>query len=368
VRHFLLSNLAYWLEEFHFDGFRFDGVTSMLYHHHGEGVAFDHYDRYFREGVDWDSVTYLQLASTLIQEIKPGALRIAEDMSGMPGLCRPVTEGGMGFDYRLGMGIPDYWIKLLKHERDEDWDLDALWNTLTNRRQGERTIAYAESHDQALVGDKSIAFWLMDKEMYEHMRADDSNPVIDRGIALHKMIRMITAALGGEGYLNFIGNEFGHPEWLDFPREGNNWSYHYARRQWSLVDHPELKYRQLGDFDRAMVELLKGKHVLAPGSPRLLNMDLENKVMIFERAGLVFLFNFHVDRSIPDYRFAAPAAGSYRVVLNSDVEEFGGFGRVDSSLKYETFDEQGGPKLSLYLTNRTALALAPIGVASEKSS
>ncbi|MCL4139944.1 UNVERIFIED_CONTAM: hypothetical protein GTU68_018392 [Idotea baltica] len=257
VQRFLLSNIVYWLEEFHFDGFRFDGVTSMLYYHHGEGVAFDHYDKYFKDGVEWDAITYLQLANELTHEIKPGAITIAEDMSGMPGGCRKVEEGGLGFDYRLGMGIPDYWIKILKHKQDEEWNIHEMWHTVTNRRFKEKTIAYAESHDQALVGDKTMAFWLMDKEMYWHMQVDDKNPVIDRGMALHKMLRLFTGALGGEGYLNFIGNEFGHPEWIDFPREGNDWSYKYARRQWSLVDNQDLKYKYLNAFDGAMVHLLR---------------------------------------------------------------------------------------------------------------
>jgi 1,4-alpha-glucan branching enzyme len=244
VKKFLLSNTLYWLEEFHFDGYRFDGVTSMLYFHHGS-TSFDHYDKYFREGVDWDAVTYLQLANEVVHRYKPEAVSIAEDVSGIPGLCRRPDEGGIGFDFRLAMGIPDYWIKILKEKSDEDWNVYEMWEVLNNRRYKEKTIAYAESHDQALVGDKTIAFWLMDKEMYYHMQVTDQNIVIDRGIALHKLLRLFTISLGGEGYLNFMGNEFGHPEWVDFPRLGNNWSHQYARRQWSLADNKDLKYKYL---------------------------------------------------------------------------------------------------------------------------
>jgi 1,4-alpha-glucan branching enzyme len=236
VKKFLLSNVRYWLEEFHFDGYRFDGVTSMLYFHHGF-TSFDHYDKYFKSGVDWDAVTYLQLANEVIHQFKKNSVSIAEDVSGMPGLTRSPEEGGFGFDFRLAMGIPDYWIKILKEKRDEDWDIYEMWGVLNNRRYKEKTIAYVESHDQAMVGDKTIAFWLMDKEMYFFMNVHDQNLIVDRGIALHKLLRLFTISLGGEGYLNFIGNEFGHPEWIDFPREGNNWSHHYARRQWSLVDN-----------------------------------------------------------------------------------------------------------------------------------
>ncbi len=352
VKKFLLSNTRYWIEEFHFDGYRFDGVTSMLYFHHGH-TSFDNYDKYFFD-VDWDAVSYMQLANEVIHELKPGAVSIAEDVSGMPGLCRKVEEGGVGYDFRLGMGIPDYWIKTLKEKSDEEWNMHEMWSVLSNRRYKENTIAYAESHDQALVGDKTIAFWLMDKEMYFQMRVDDLNLVIDRGIALHKMIRLITISLGGEGYLNFIGNEFGHPEWVDFPREGNNWSYKYARRQWSLVDREDLKYKWLAEWDKAMIHFAREVNVLAAGNAKQINMDSVNKVIVFEKAGLIFIFNFSTGNSIFGYRFWAPEKGNYRIVLNSDRKEFGGFERVDDSIDYPTDKDQ---MLSVYLTNRTALVM-----------
>jgi 1,4-alpha-glucan branching enzyme len=360
VSRFLLSNIRYWLEEFHFDGFRFDGVTSMLYHHHGEHVSFDHYDRYFKEGVDWDAVRYLQLANTLIHQIKPNALSIAEDMSGMPGVCRPVEEGGVGFDFRLGMGIPDEWIKLLKHKRDEEWTMEGVWNVLSNRRYKEKTIAYAESHDQAMVGDKTLAFWLMDKEMYWHMKKEDPSLIIDRGIALHKMIRLITASAGGEAYLNFVGNEFGHPEWIDFPREGNQWSYKHARRQWSLVDNKDLKFHYLNDFDKAMISLLKQHNVLSSAPAKRLNVDENNQVLIFERANLIFIFNFHPTNSIPDYEFWVPNGVDFKYLLNSDDAQFGGHGRVDSKTIHNSFKKEGGDFLKIYCVNRTAMVLGKV--------
>lgn len=357
VRRFLLSNVRYWLEEFHFDGFRFDGVTSMLYWHRGT-AAFDHYDKYFVQDIDEDAILYLQLATSLAEELRPGALLIAEDMSGMPGLCRPIAEGGIGFTHRLAMGVPDFWIKLLKHSRDEDWNLDEMWHTLINRRHGEANIAYAESHDQALVGDKTLAFWLMDQEMYWHMGVDDPHPVIERGIALHKMIRLVTFAVAGEGWLNFMGNEFGHPEWLDFPREGNGWSYHYCRRQWSLVDNPALKYRFLNDFDRAMQHL--GATFDLPGNAPVhcLNIDPVNRVLVFERAGLVWVFNWSFEHSVPGYQVKVPGSGSYHLVLHTDRPEFGGFDRLDASIPYPV-DEHG--HLTFYTPARTALVFAPAG-------
>ena len=360
VLQFLLSNIRYWLEEFHIDGFRFDGVTSMLYEHHGDHVSFDHYDKYFKEMVDWDAVCYLQLANTLAGKIKPGAITIAEDMSGMPGVCRKVEEGGIGFDYRLGMGMPDYWIKLLKHTSDENWNIHEIWDALSNRRYKEKTIAYAESHDQALVGDKTLAFWLMDKEMYWHMSADDDNIVIERGMALLKMIKLITASVGGEGYLNFIGNEFGHPEWIDFPREGNDWSYKYARRQWSLVDNPDLKYRYLNNFEGEMIRILKDYEVLDSSPAQQLNMDTENNVIIYERNNIIFIINFHVSNSIPDYAFPVPQKGDYQAILISDDKNFGGHGRVDSEAVYVAQKDNMQYQLKVYIPNRTVLVLKKV--------
>ncbi len=356
VLQFLLSNLKYWLKEYHFDGFRFDGVTSMMYVHHGM-LAFDSREKFFSEGVEWDGITYLQLANTLIHRIKKDVISIAEDVSGMPGLCRPIFEGGIGFDYRLAMGIPDFWIKLLKEKRDEEWNMDEIWNTLTDRMYGVGTIAYAESHDQALVGDKTIAFWLMDKEMYFHMHKDDPNFVIERGLALHKMIRFITATLGGQAYLNFMGNEFGHPEWIDFPREGNGWSHQYARRQWSLRDNPDLKYQYFAEWDKAMVKFISDFQVLNAGIGDLIKSDDWNKTLIFEKAGLTFVFNFHINQSLPDYEFFVPEAGEYKIILNSDAQDFGGHDRVDQSVSYisQLNPETGRHFIKAYVPNRTAL-------------
>ncbi|NDE10843.1 MAG: 1,4-alpha-glucan-branching enzyme [Chitinophagia bacterium] len=354
VKKFLLSNVRYWLEEFHFDGYRFDGVTSMLYLHHGN-IDFDHYDKYFKLDLDTEAITYLQLANAVVHQFKQNAISIAEDVSGMPGLCRYPEDGGLGFDYRLAMGIPDYWIKILKEKSDEEWDINEIWSVLNNRRFGEKTIAYAESHDQALVGDKTLAFWLMDKEMYSHMKLEDQSPIIDRGIALHKLIRLITISLGGDGYLNFIGNEFGHPEWVDFPREGNNWSHQHARRQWSLADNKELKYQCLGNWDKAMIECIDDNKLLSASKAIQLHMDAENKVIIFEKNQLVFIFNFSPTNSIFNYQFKASQKGTYRILLDSDKKSFGGFDRVDESIDYPTDKNQ---LISIYLTNRTALILS----------
>lgn len=358
VSHFLLSNVHYWLAEFRFDGFRFDGVTSMLYYDHGLERDFTSYDFYFDGGQDEDAITYLSLANKMIQEIRPGAISIAEDMSGYPGLATPVEHGGVGFNYRLAMGTPDYWIKTIKERADEQWNMQDIFHELTSKRADEKTVGYAESHDQALVGDKTIIFRLIDQEMYWHMNKDSQNLVVDRGIALHKMIRLITAATAGNGYLNFMGNEFGHPEWIDFPREGNDWSYHYARRQWSLIENRELRYHFLSDFDRAMIGLMVQQH-LYDSHCIPVKIDQGDLILAFERMGLLFVFNFHPDHSYTDYGLAVDA-GKYKTVLCTDQPEYGGFGRYDTGIIHRSMVEHSfGLKhiLKLYLPSRSAVVL-----------
>ncbi len=361
VLQFLLSNIRFWLEEFHFDGFRFDGVGSMLYFHHGD-EPIDHIDKYFTQGVEFDAVTYLQLANHLAHSINPQSVTIAEDVSGMPGLTFPIEDGGLGFDYRLGMGIPDFWIKYLKDVPDEQWSMGEMWQVLNDRLPYVKTVTYCESHDQALVGDKTIAFRLMDKEMYFNMQSSDENIVVERGIALHKMLRLITISLGGQAYLNFMGNEFGHPEWIDFPREGNDWSYKHACRHWSLMDNPLLRYHYLSDFDRAMIKTMKESKLLSTLYANQLNCDETNKCLIYERAGLIFLYNFHADGSIPGYTFVVPEAGKYKIILNTDHANFGGHGRINEEMVYSTqFDETTSTnQLSIYFTCRTAIVLEKV--------
>lgn len=357
VIHFLLSNCKYWLEKYGFDGFRFDGVTSMLYTHHGLGYGFSNYNDYFNDSVDQDALTYLALANELIHSVNPHAITVAEEMSGMPGLAIPTPDGGIGFDYRLAMGIPDFWIKLLKEKNDEQWNVNQIFWELINRRDDEKTVSYAESHDQALVGDKTIIFRLADKEMYDSMSASTSSIVIDRALALHKMIRLVTAATHGGAYLNFMGNEFGHPEWIDFPREGNNWSFHYARRQWQLVDDPELKYRFLAAFDRSMIKLLKEIRIPNPSKPELILANEGDQVLAFSRDSFLFVFNFHPTLSFTDYGINSKPT-DYKVVLNSDQGQFGGFDRVDTSRVYPAHPigkVGAGYQLKLYLPSRTAL-------------
>lgn len=361
VLHFLLSNIKYWMTEFHFDGFRFDGVTSMLYEHHGIGKTFSSYDDYFNDSLDHGAANYLMLANELIHSIKHNAITIAEDVSGMPGLCLPVREGGYGFKYRLGMGVPDFWIRTLE-KRDEDWDMQQMWHELTTRRPGEEVIGYSESHDQALVGDKTLIFRLADAAMYTDMNKETHNPVIDRAIALIMLIKFITLLLAGEGYLNFMGNEFGHPEWVDFPREGNNWSFQYARRQWSLAANKLLKYEWIGDFDQAMLNFIKACGILQATDLQSLWIDQPQKIICFRKAGYLFVFNFHPTDSQQSFFLPVHREGKWQCIFSTDSPKFGGEDRVDMQYVYESKKGVSGDSgFHIYAPCRTAFVLAERG-------
>ncbi len=361
VLHFLLSNCKFWLEEFHFDGFRFDGVTSMLYYSHGLGEAFCGYGDYFNGHEDDNAICYLTLANLLIHEVNPNAITIAEEVSGMPGLAAKFNDGGYGFDYRMAMNIPDYWIKTIKELPDEGWKPSSIFWELTNRRSDEKTISYCESHDQALVGDKTIIFRLIDADMYWHFKRGDETGTVNRGIALHKMIRLVTASTINGGYLNFMGNEFGHPEWIDFPREGNGWSYKYARRQWNLVDNQDLDYHFLGDFDKEMIKVIKSvKNIQKTPVTEIWHND-GDQILAYMRGDLIFVFNFNPTRSFTDYGFLVPT-GSYDVVLNTDSKAFGGNGFADDTISHLTnYDEayvnERKEWLKLYIPARSAVVL-----------
>ena len=363
VLHFLLSNLKFWMTEYHFDGFRFDGVTSMLYHDHGLGTDFNTNDKYFSYNTHTEAITYLQLANELIRQVNPQAITIAEDMSGMPGMCLPISDGGIGFDYRLGMGLPDMWVRTVKEQKDENWDIFKMWCEMCMRRPGEGTVAYVESHDQALVGDKTLIFRLADAAMYTDMEKSTHNPVIDRAIALHKMIRLFTLAGGGEAYLNFMGNEFGHPEWIDFPREGNGWSFHYCRRQWSLRDNGLLKYEWLGQFDEDMIHLAKDVDLFSMQMGNLRLIDSGRQVIAFYRKGLLFAFNFSPCNSYTDVEISLPAIADYQVALCSDDGKYGGNDLI-AHMKYTAqVDSQGNSTVKLYLPARTAVVLKEMPIA-----
>lgn len=357
VLHFLLSNLKFWMTEYHFDGFRFDGVTSMLYHDHGLGTDFNSDDRYFSLNTHTEAITYLQLANEVIRQVNPNALTIAEDMSGMPGMCLPIRDGGIGFNYRLAMGLPDMWTKTVTWIKDEFWDIKNMWGGMCMRRPGEGTVAYVESHDQALVGDKTMMFRLADAAMYTDMDKICHTQTIDRAIALHKMLRLFTLGGGGEAYLNFMGNEFGHPEWIDFPREGNGWSFHYCRRQWSLRDNGYLKYQWLGDFDEDMIKATKENRIFDMRFGDLRLVDPNRQIIVFYRNGLMFAFNFSPVNSYTDVEVSLPGIANYDVLFTTDDEKYGGQNRISHDQVPVFIDDKCASTINLYLPARTAVVL-----------
>lgn len=354
---FLLSNLKYWLEEFHFDGFRFDGVTSMCYLDHGIGVDFLNYHQYFDDNIDEEALTYLSLAQKLVKQINNQAFTIAEDVSGMPGLAFPIEKGGIGFDYRMSMGIADYWTKTIKEIPDEQWHVGDIYFRLTDKRNEEEVMSYAESHDQAMVGDQTIIFRLIGKKMYDYMSVFTPDLDVERGIALHKLIRFATLSLSNAGYLNFMGNEFGHPEWIDFPREGNNWSYQYARRQWHLSDNETLKYKFLNHFDQEIIHFIINSAVL-DNSPAPIIRNNHDQVLAFRRGDFIFIFNFSPTQSYTDYEIGC-SKGEYVIHLNSDDPVFGGFNRLDDKQKYPSYEREGNHYIRLYIPVRTTFVLKP---------
>jgi len=359
VLHFLLSNIRFWLEEYKFDGYRFDGVTSMLYFDHGLGMAFTSYADYFTPNIDDDAIIYFKLANQLIHDLNPHALSIAEDVSGLPGLAAPLAAGGLGFDYRMSMGVPDNWIKLIKDQKDEEWNVGQIYHELTSHRADEKVVSYAESHDQAMVGDKTIIFRLIDKEMYFSMRKDQPNLAVDRGIALHKMIRLATISCAGGAYLNFMGNEFGHPEWIDFPREGNGWSYNHARRIWSIAENPELRFHWLLDFDRDMINMVKNEKLLDEPYIQWITDNQADQVLAFRRKDLLFIFNFNPYKSFEGYGIQIEPS-KYRIILQTDAHAYGGFNRIDDRMTYYSIPEAGLGSthyLKIYLPARTAIVL-----------
>ncbi|MEZ5303460.1 MAG: alpha amylase C-terminal domain-containing protein [Verrucomicrobiales bacterium] len=368
VLHFLLSNCRYWLDEFRVDGFRFDGITSMLYLDHGLGVAFSEYGRYFDGNVDEDAYAYLALANRVVHEVRPDAISVAEDMSGMPGLCRSIAEGGCEFDYRLAMGLPDFWYRYAEKVRDEDWNVDEMYFELTNRRRDQRSISYVESHDQSIVGSKAFFFQLADAAIYEGMHRGAQNLPVERAIALHKLARLLTLITAGDGYLTFMGNEFGHPEWVDFPREGNGWSHEKARRRWSLRDDPDLRFGGLAEFERAMFAAA-GVKAVASAEPHHAFSNPGDKVLAVRRGDALAIFNFHPDKSFTDYPIPAEP-GKFRLALDSDQPEFAGQGRIAAGQEFFTqSDFAGHPNaLSLYLPSCCAVVLTGGKVNQDQSS
>ena len=316
TRRFLLSNLRYWMEEFQFDGFRFDAVGNMLYKDFGRDDTFEHTGRCFY-GKDGKPRTneagelYLCLANDLVHTISQEAFTIAEEFSGMPGLTCAPSDGGLGFDARFAMGIPDYWEKCIKNPQD----LGSLWYEMNNHRPYDRTISYVECHDQCINGDDAMIWRLLGDDMYTTMLRGIDSWNISRGLAYYRLMRLITLSTADLGYLNFMGNEFGHPEWLDAER--------HAHRQWRLATDERLKYACLAAFDLAQMKMV-ATYLTDFATPPLFRYIHEDKrLLAFERGHLLFAFNFHETAAYDDILFAV-TPGKYTEILSSDDSTYAG--------------------------------------------
>jgi 1,4-alpha-glucan branching enzyme len=354
TRRFLLSNCRYWLEEFRVDGFRFDAVGNMIYADHGVDDDFSHVGRCFYGGnglprADENGELYLCLANALIRRIRPQALSIAEEFSGMPGLTCPPKEGGLGFDYRFAMGIPDYWEKCIESPRD----MGSLWYETTNHRPYDRTVSYVECHDQCINGHDAMIWRLIGKDMYDYMAVFTDNWNTSRGLAFYRLMRLVTLCTADAGYLNFMGDEFGHPEWLDDESR--------AHRQWHLAGRADLKYAGLAAWDRAQMTLVAGRLPDFQQQPLFRFIHEDDRILAFERGRLLFVFNFHELQAKTNLLFAV-TPGKYVERLSSDETAFAGKGNLCVGVPpvehfTRVLDHRHEQDVSLYLPPMTALVL-----------
>lgn len=355
TRRFLLSNCRYWMEEYHVDGFRFDAVGNMIYLDHGFGDDFSHVGRCFYTAagsnrVDQDGVLYLELANTLVHELRPQSLTIAEEFSGMPGMTSPPSEGGLGFDHRFAMGIPDFWGKFIKEGRS----VGMLWYEMTNRRRYERTISYVACHDQCINGKDAMIWRLIGDEMYTQMSCLRDSWNTSRGLALYKLMRLVTLATAAHGYLSFMGDEFGHPEWIDGEA--------YAHRQWHLAERDDLRYADLAAFDRDCLREIVGRHLEQFRTQvRLRHLDEDSRTLAFERDRLLFVFNFHELHSQPALELWV-TPGKYVEMLSSDEPRYSGHGNMvlaDPPVEHFSDPHSGSTeqRIGVYLPPLTALTL-----------
>lgn len=357
TRRFLLSNCRWWMEEFKVDGFRFDAVGNMIYTDHGLGDDFSHVGRCFygaggTSRLDENGVLYLSLANTLVHELAPEAFTVAEEFSGAPGMSCAPEQGGLGFDRRFAMGIPDYWAKFIRGE-GSGTSMGMLWHEMTNRRWYDKTVSYTECHDQCINGDDAFIWRLIGDDMYEHMSMFSNSWKNSRGVALHKLMRFVTLATAGQGWLNFMGNEFGHPEWIDDEA--------YAHRQWHLAETGHLKYSKLDAFDRAMLGLVREHGGDFKKSPHFRFIHEEDRLLAFERGRLLFVFNFHETRPQSALNLMV-TPGKYTEILSSDELAYAGYGNlsVKRAAGGHFSDPSSGAteqRITLYLPPLTALAL-----------
>ncbi|CED82984.1 1,4-alpha-glucan branching enzyme/starch branching enzyme II [Phaffia rhodozyma] len=284
------------------------------------------YGQYFSSDTDHAGVEYFMLANHIIKTLFPFVTTIAEDTAGFPTLALSTDIGGLGFDYRLTLGPAYHLFHLLKTEPDDaNWSVRDIVASLGNRRLqlGEKTIAFVESHDQCIEGGKTMSQWLFDDEIYTQMSVFQTpTPKVERAMALHKMLRLMVFAFAGEGYMNFMGNEFGHPEWLVFPSVQNGFHTTHCRRQWDLADFSrDLRYRDLARFDREMLEAEERGQWGSAELGHVWTQDEDSRLVVFTRANHLFIFNWNTKLPAKDDNLPIPEPwaleGQYRIELST---------------------------------------------------
>ncbi|KAI8557559.1 hypothetical protein RHMOL_Rhmol04G0020000 [Rhododendron molle] len=284
VLHFLLSNLNWWVVEYHIDGLQFHSLASMIYTHNGFASLSGDMEEYCNQYVDKDALMYLILANEILHALHPKIITIAEDATLYPGLCEPTSQGGLGFDYFVNLSASEMWSSLLGNVPDCDWNMSKIVSTLIgNKHSADKMLLYAENHNQSISGGCSFGEILLG-EPREH--ASDRKASILRGSSLHKMIRLISFTIGGHAYLNFMGNEFGHP--------------------------------------KDMMNVDEKERILSRGLPNIHHVNDTTMVISYLRGPLLFIFNFHPTTSYERYSVGVEEAGEYQVILNSDEKRYGG--------------------------------------------
>ena len=352
---YLLSNARYWIEEYGIDGFRVDGVTSILYNDHGIGHTGFTDNDYLGSNLNQSGLLYLVLLCKLAHELRPDFILIAEDVSGLPGLARPALLGGVGFDYRLQMGLPDFFESVAKDVMDDGISPSRIWHALVSRRFDERHIGYVESHDQAIVGGQSLIFRLLGPKMYTDMHAETQSHDVHLAVAVVNVAKSIVFFLGGEAWMSFIGNEFGHPDWVEFPTPDNDDCFEYAYRKWYLATDSALMYEKMAAFDRDLMHQRKiavtwdESYMTAP------LLDDNRKLSVFHRDRVVLVCNTTTDVSYEDVWVPVPEQGNYRVILSTEEHRYGGYGRVNENMQYATIAVDGNAYIRLYVPSMSAI-------------
>ncbi|KAH7682202.1 1,4-alpha-glucan branching enzyme protein [Dioscorea alata] len=250
----------------------------------------------------------------MLHELHPDIITIAEDATFYPGLCESTTQGGLGFDYYVNLSVTDLWLWLLQDVPDQAWSMSKIVNVLVNSQSSNRRmLVYCENHNQSISGGRSFAEILFGNNNQNFIGLEDFE---FRGSSLHKMIRLISFSIGGSAYLNFMGNEFGHPNRVEFPMESNNYSFAFANRKWDLLKDKGL-HMGLFNFDKEMMKLDEKEQILSRNPSTV----------------------HHVD-------------DSKMVILNTDDVSFGGRGVIqsDQNLKKTCSKRTDGYRNSLELT------------------